>query len=716
MPHNKRREDLSGPPGNSEDESDSGQKRLLSCSVEETNKLREKLGLAPLRTEESVSSRASQAVDTSAPAKPSAVEVRSRIEESKARRARHQLLNAGADFLSGIADEEQDLDPFAWVAKTRALHRQKKLERQCTQHSQAHDVSLNDDDSDSEHQVGNLRVVHGRDAFSRLRAGEDLVLTLQDRRIINERGELEEDEDGLENDALVEKEQRLKRRKEHLYNPIEDSAVDDLDQELDAAPSENVKTRDVLSHYDEWAATEGGVRAPPRKAAGSFPTLSQLTQAEREPKPSRAAVTLTSSLGVQRDFMTPEELEAYRSRIDAAESKRRKATMQQKRALVNKAMKRKRKLQEPHDVKQEEEQEEPDFISPLLETSKARSNGRFADPVVDDVDVDDALLYAQLSKRRVRPPAGEASSATKPGTAGDDTSRPPNAVNGVKYDGAASAVRETVMHLHKLEQRLKLERSDSGSGLATSGCESVGQVDIKTEDGEERGGGVQFSDITEFCRALETPLEKLESVRASAQTSTTGKSRRGTLADTTVRESARSWREDPGVADGASPMQVEECPENEDGSESSDGEGITDEEKKLVRQILDDDILDGGLISALNYLKSRGELGDECPRRGQRNSENAPLHMSTSPNDVKLEYKDEYGRVMTPKEAFRYISWVFHGKGPGKKKREKLLRKMELEKKIKSFASNHQQLPTMRALRKQQKTGQAHVVLSGTTQ
>jgi U4/U6.U5 tri-snRNP-associated protein 1 len=45
--------------------------------------------------------------------------------------------------------------------------------------------------------------------------------------------------------------------------------------------------------------------------------------------------------------------------------------------------------------------------------------------------------------------------------------------------------------------------------------------------------------------------------------------------------------------------------------------------------------------------------------------------------DVKLDYVDDAGRTMTPKEAFRMLSHRFHGKGSGKKKTEKRMKKIE---------------------------------------
>lgn len=48
--------------------------------------------------------------------------------------------------------------------------------------------------------------------------------------------------------------------------------------------------------------------------------------------------------------------------------------------------------------------------------------------------------------------------------------------------------------------------------------------------------------------------------------------------------------------------------------------------------------------------------------------------------NVELKYVDEHGRSLTTKEAFKHMSHQFHGKGSGKQKTEKLLKKIEDEK------------------------------------
>ena len=41
--------------------------------------------------------------------------------------------------------------------------------------------------------------------------------------------------------------------------------------------------------------------------------------------------------------------------------------------------------------------------------------------------------------------------------------------------------------------------------------------------------------------------------------------------------------------------------------------------------------------------------------------------------EIELEYRDEYGRVLTKQEAYRQLSYKFHGIKPGKKKQERRL-------------------------------------------
>ncbi|GFH56705.1 U4/U6.U5 tri-snRNP-associated protein 1 [Chaetoceros tenuissimus] len=52
--------------------------------------------------------------------------------------------------------------------------------------------------------------------------------------------------------------------------------------------------------------------------------------------------------------------------------------------------------------------------------------------------------------------------------------------------------------------------------------------------------------------------------------------------------------------------------------------------------------------------------------------------------EVKLEYRDEHGRLLTRKEAFRQLCYQFHGHGSSKRKEEKKLQQIKREQSEKS--------------------------------
>ena len=82
--------------------------------------------------------------------------------------------------------------------------------------------------------------------------------------------------------------------------------------------------------------------------------------------------------------------------------------------------------------------------------------------------------------------------------------------------------------------------------------------------------------------------------------------------------------------------------------------------------------------------------------------------------EIKLEYVDEVGREMSKKEAFRYLSHRFHGKGSGKKKTEKRMNKVNEELLMRSMSSTDTPLNTVHLLQEKQRLNKTpYVILSG---
>ena len=121
----------------------------------------------------------------------------------------------------------------------------------------------------------------------------------------------------------------------------------------------------------------------------------------------------------------------------------------------------------------------------------------------------------------------------------------------------------------------------------------------------------------------------------------------------------------------------------------------------------------------LDRLKARGEKKDQAQREyenrlreQQEAREGLELFRAYKP-DVNIVYHDEFGRVLTPKEAWKALSHRFHGKESGRMKTEKRLKKIQEERKKEAMASGDTPLSMNKAFQlRQEKAGQAHFVLS----
>mmetsp|Transcript_5890 Transcript_5890/g.17695 ORF Transcript_5890/g.17695 Transcript_5890/m.17695 type:complete len:537 (-) Transcript_5890:3725-5335(-) len=127
-----------------------------------------------------------------------------------------------------------------------------------------------------------------------------------------------------------------------------------------------------------------------------------------------------------------------------------------------------------------------------------------------------------------------------------------------------------------------------------------------------------------------------------------------------------------------------------------------------------------GIASALDHFRLIGDLKATSEQVGRAKDQRLDKSFvdSAGPRagkEVKLSYVDEFGRELTPREAFRRQCYVFHGKGPSRKKKEKQLKKFLDEMKMKQKSTGDDTpLASVAALKEETKgSGQAFVVLSG---
>jgi len=126
-----------------------------------------------------------------------------------------------------------------------------------------------------------------------------------------------------------------------------------------------------------------------------------------------------------------------------------------------------------------------------------------------------------------------------------------------------------------------------------------------------------------------------------------------------------------------------------------------------------------GKYAARNYtIEDKNYDDDKAARRdrfsGPTQDFNEKKHYKP---EVKLDYIDDSGKLLNQKEAFRYLSHKFHGKGSGKNKIEKRMNKNMQGHRVKEMSSTDTPLGTLDKLQERQKETQApYVVLTGSKQ
>jgi U4/U6.U5 tri-snRNP-associated protein 1 len=95
-----------------------------------------------------------------------------------------------------------------------------------------------------------------------------------------------------------------------------------------------------------------------------------------------------------------------------------------------------------------------------------------------------------------------------------------------------------------------------------------------------------------------------------------------------------------------------------------------------------------GKLDRLSAREREQQAQWENKQRDQQDSRQmAEIFNRDYKPDVQLKYIDEHGRSMNQKEAFKALSHQFHGKGSGKQKTEKHLKKIEEEKKREAMST-----------------------------
>uniref|UniRef100_A0A9J8BGF3 U4/U6.U5 tri-snRNP-associated protein 1 n=2 Tax=Cyprinus carpio TaxID=7962 RepID=A0A9J8BGF3_CYPCA len=299
-----------------EDNSEPGPKSAsgdASLSIEETNKLRAKLGLKPLDLNESKKEAGTKEEPLLAETiNPVHIRQQAEMREKLAALKEKRLLNKKLGKVKALGDEEPWLDDTAaWVERSRKLAKEKEMAEKRAKLLEEMDEEFGvsslveqefaqeKKDAYSSRDLKGLKVQHKMDSF---REGETVILTIEDK------GVLEEEEDVLVNVGLVDKEKAEKnvelKKKKPDYKPYEEEeSVDDM---------VTFKPKSVLSKYDE--EIEGEKKKSFRLSAGGFVggERERELQAIRENLRNQAQSLDMPALSLANEYYTPQEMVGFK--------------------------------------------------------------------------------------------------------------------------------------------------------------------------------------------------------------------------------------------------------------------------------------------------------------------------------------------------------------------------------------------------------------------
>ncbi|KAH7407330.1 SART-1 protein [Cadophora sp. MPI-SDFR-AT-0126] len=625
-----------------------------AISIEETNRLRVSLGMKPLpvpgagpvfkeasgpveEVGSTLESRQAEGYDNYRRLREAEEAKKKRDEKNEAiKRARDAAKRFSKLEGKGLgdADEDEDLGAKAWLMKQKK--RQKEIEK-----ARKREQELADAEAAAEYTAKDLagvKVGHELDTFQE---GEDQVLTLKDTTI----DENEEEGDELENLDLRERE-KLKdkldlKKKKPVYNPH------DID--------ENGETG-ILAHYDE--EIEGK-----KRNRFTLDGMGSTTEAAVEGASAKKLKPKAISLDLFKDEPKSDYLDISEIKIKKPKKKKAKSTRQKA--------------------------ADEDDIFPIVEpTDTPAENG-------DSMDVDQP---AQPKKR---------------------TFEDMSFVDDEDLQASLAAQRRNAL---KKRQKLRPEE------IVQQFKEEVSTTPVENEEEEE--AGLVIDETSEFVANLQKPTAPEPKRRSTSRQAEAVTAMGDDSDDEGDVNMDRSYADIEDEEDRLARLKREE----------SNGEDFTN------TGLEQEATLDRGLGSTLKLLKERGilktaESGDlnaifrqkqlflaekqrreadaERKARMQRERDRTTgrldkmsarekeeyarsqntfrdqvesrqlaehFNKEYKPN-VELKYIDDYGRSMNAKEAFKHMSHQFHGKGSGKQKTEKLLKKIEDEKRREAQSS-----------------------------
>ncbi|KAJ2988573.1 hypothetical protein NUW58_g3746 [Xylaria curta] len=616
-----------------------------AASIEETNRLRVSLGMKPLPVPGASGPQFKEKTDISEGEEPaSTLETREaaaydnyrKVQDAEIAKKRREekaaaikkARDAAKRFETlqgkglGEADDDDALDAKSWLVNQKK--RQKKIEksRKDDDEVEAAKVAAAAAAEYTSKDLAGVKVRHEVDAFE---DGDEQILTLADRDVLAD----DDEGDELENIQLREREKlneklNLKKKKP-VYDP----------HEINETGEQN-----ILSQYDEEISGKAVKRFTLDGRGSSIQHILSPGQ-QHAPQIQKISLDILDELQPASDYLDVSEV-----KVKKPKKKKSKSTRQ-------------RPIDED-DIfpTQPLEEQSMDIDSGAGFVSRKRKTEDSG--IVDDEDLQ-ATLAAQrrdaLKKRKKMRPE-DLARQLRDEAQNDDLEN--DAKGGQDGGLVIDEISEFVSGLTKedIEQR-KIHRAKSPQRQGVTAMDDESDEDEPMKDGD---------DIDE-ARIKREPSVLAEAAAGADEEKTIGTGIGAALQ--LLRE--RRLVNDVGSGELNESFRHQQAFLAEKRRRMEELEQMTRNQRERDRQ--------GGRLDRMSVQEREQWARQQNNIRDQQASRqlNELFNKDYKPS-VDLKYVDEDGRLLGQKDAFKHLSHAFHGKGSGKGKTDKRLKKIEDEK------------------------------------
>lgn len=564
---------------------------------------------------------------------------------------------------------EGSSEVLAWVNRSRKVEEQRNAEKEKAlqlskifEEQDNIDQGESDDEKPTRHSsqdLAGVKVLHGLD---KVIEGGAVVLTLKDQDILAN-GDINEDVDMLENVEIGEQ-----KRRDEAYKAAKKKTGIYEDKFNDEPGSE----KKILPQYDDPVTDEGlALDASGRFTGEAEKKLEELRRRLQGVSTNNRFEDLNSYGKNSSDYYTHEEM------------------LQFKKPKKKKSLRKKEKLN--IDALEAEAVSAGLGVGDLGSRNDGKRQSIREEQERSEAEMRNSAYQLAYAK------ADEASKALRLNqTLPVQLEENENQVFGEDDE----ELQKSLQRARKLVLQKQDEAATSGpqaiallASTTTSGQNVDNQNPISGESQESR---VVFTEMEEFVWGLQ--LED-EAHKPDGEDVFMDEDEAPKASDQERKDEAGGWTE---VKD----TDKDELPVNEN------------KEEMVPDDTIHEVAVGKGLSGALQLLKERGTLKEGIEWGGRnmdkKKSKLVGIYDNTGTKEIRIERTDEFGRIMTPKEAFRMISHKFHGKGPGKMKQEKRMKQYQEELKLKQMKNSDtpsQSVERMREAQARLKT--PYLVLSG---